>query len=110
MTTPLSIAAPLCQLNEITKSYPRPDSGGAVTVLDRVSIEIKPREIVALLGRSGCGKSTILRSVAGLIPPSSGTIYSSGQRVVGPNADVAMVFQSFALLPWLSVKDNVLIG
>jgi NitT/TauT family transport system ATP-binding protein len=109
MTIPLR-EAPLCRLDDVTKAYPRPDSGGAFTVLDGISLEIRPREIVALLGRSGCGKSTILRSVAGLIPPSSGSIYSSGKRVVGPNADVAMVFQSFALLPWLSVRDNVLIG
>ncbi len=103
-------AVPLCQIDGITKSYPRPDSGGSFTVLDGISLTIQPREIVGLLGRSGCGKSTILRSVAGLIEPSSGTIYSSGKRVSGPNGDVAMVFQSFALLPWLSVLDNVLIG
>jgi NitT/TauT family transport system ATP-binding protein len=100
----------LCRIKNITKSYPRPDSGNSFTVLEDVSLEINSHEIVALLGRSGCGKSTILRSIAGLIPTTSGTITSSGRIVQGPNADVAMVFQSFALLPWLSVRDNVLIG
>lgn len=109
-TTTSATTIPLCRVESLTKTYPRPDSGGSFTVLDGVSLEIRPREIVALLGRSGCGKSTILRLVAGLIAPSSGSIVSSGKPVSGPNADVAMVFQSFALLPWLSVRDNVLIG
>jgi NitT/TauT family transport system ATP-binding protein len=101
---------PLCRLDGVTKTYPRPDSGGSFTVLDNVSFKIGKHEIVALLGRSGSGKSTILRSVAGLIQVSSGSITSSGRPVTGPNTDVAMVFQSFALLPWLSVLDNVMIG
>lgn len=105
-----SLGNQLCRVEGITKSYPRPESSGSFTVLDGVSLEVKQGEIVALLGRSGSGKSTILRSIAGLIQPSTGAIFSSGKPVKGPNADVAMVFQSFALLPWLSVLDNVLIG
>jgi NitT/TauT family transport system ATP-binding protein len=65
---------------------------------------------LALLGRSGSGKSTLLRIMAGLIPPSSGTVLSGGEPVVGANPDVAMVFQTFALLPWLTVLENVELG
>ena len=62
---------------------------------------------MALLGRSGSGKSTLLRIMAGLIPPSEGEVISNGKRLRGANDDVAMVFQSFALLPWLTVQENV---
>jgi len=79
-------------------------------VLENVSMSLKTGEIVALLGRSGCGKSTLLRIISGLIHPTEGTIAISGEAVTGPAADVAMVFQSFALFPWLDVLDNVEIG
>src|SRR5580658_5172739 len=101
---------PLLHIEGITKTYPRVDSGGSFTVLEDVTLSIMPNEIVALLGRSGSGKSTLLRTVAGLIKPTKGAVYSSGNPVTGPNADVAMVFQSFALLPWLTVTENVEIG
>ena len=64
-------------------------------------------EIVALLGRSGCGKSTLLRIVSGLIRPSAGEVVYQGAPVKGPASGIAMVFQSFALFPWLSVLENV---
>ena len=101
---------PLLHIDGISKTYPRVDSGGSFTVLEDVTLSIMPNEIVALLGRSGSGKSTLLRTVAGLIKPTKGTVYSSGHEVAGPNSDVAMVFQSFALLPWLTVSENVEIG
>jgi NitT/TauT family transport system ATP-binding protein len=101
---------PLLHVESLSKTYPRADSGGSFTVLEDVSLTIAPGEIVALLGRSGSGKSTLLRTVAGLIKPTKGAVYSSGRPVTGPNSDVAMVFQSFALLPWLTVTENVEIG
>ncbi len=100
----------LLVVDQVGKSYPRPDSGGSFTVLEDVSLNVSTGEIVALLGRSGSGKSTLLRSVAGLIKPSKGHILSGGSPVTGPNRDVAMVFQSFALLPWLTVAENVEVG
>ena len=101
---------PLLRIEGVSKVYPRPESGGSFTVLDDINLSVYPGEIVALLGRSGSGKSTLLRSIAGLSKPSKGTVYSNGVAVTGPNADVAMVFQGFALLPWLTVNENVEIG
>jgi NitT/TauT family transport system ATP-binding protein len=79
-------------------------------VLDDVSLRMKSGEIVALLGRSGSGKSTLLRLISGLTRPTQGTVKIAGELVTGPAKEVAMVFQSFALFPWLDVLDNVEIG
>ena len=90
----------------VTKTFTIPD-GRALPVLDDVSLTLREGEIVALLGKSGSGKSTLLRCVAGLISPSSGTVTYRGTPLNGANPGVAMVFQSFALLPWLTVQQNV---
>ncbi len=95
---------------QISKHFPLPDGKGTFTVLKDVNVHVRDSEVLALLGRSGSGKSTLLRIMAGLIPPSSGQVISSGKPLNGPNADVAMVFQSFALLPWLTVQENVELG
>ncbi|HEY3781396.1 MAG TPA: nitrate/sulfonate/bicarbonate ABC transporter ATP-binding protein [Fimbriimonadaceae bacterium] len=108
--TPATQPEVLLKVDSISKTYPRPESGGSFTVLDDVSLTVHKGEILALLGRSGSGKSTLLRIVSGLIKASKGKVESSGNPVVGPNKDVAMVFQSFALLPWLTVSDNVELG
>jgi NitT/TauT family transport system ATP-binding protein len=79
-------------------------------VLEEVTLNIAPGEVVALLGRSGSGKSTLLRILAGLIQPSHGRVLVKGAPLAGPNANVAMVFQSFALLPWLTVQENAELG
>ena len=79
-------------------------------VLDNVQVEVHAGEFVALLGPSGSGKSTLLRILAGLLPPSSGEVYFKGQPQHGPNPHVAIVFQSFALFPWLTVLQNVELG
>jgi len=90
----------------VTKTFTTPD-GRALPVLDGVSFALHEGEIVAPLGKSGSGKSTLLRCVAGLIAPSSGTVTYRGTPLNGANPGVAMVFQSFALLPWLTVQQNV---
>ncbi|WP_342673741.1 nitrate/sulfonate/bicarbonate ABC transporter ATP-binding protein [Actinospica robiniae] len=87
-------------------TFTNPD-GHALPVLDGVSLTLHEGEIVALLGKSGSGKSTLLRCIAGLIAPSCGTITYRGTELNGANPGTAMVFQSFALLPWLTVQQNV---
>lgn len=79
-------------------------------VLDDVNFKLREGEIVALLGKSGSGKSTLLRIIAGLVSPSSGTVSYRGQSVTKPVKGIAMVFQSFALMPWLTVLENVELG
>ena len=79
-------------------------------VLSDVNVSLREGEIVGLLGRSGSGKSTLLRIIAGLIQPSEGSVMYQGQPVTGPQAGVAMVFQTFALFPWLTVMENVEAG
>jgi NitT/TauT family transport system ATP-binding protein len=93
----------------VSKAFTSPD-GQALLVLDGISFTLAEGEIVALLGRSGSGKSTLLRCVAGLIAPSSGTVSYRGVPLRGANPGVSMVFQSFALLPWLTVQQNVELG
>ncbi|HEY3741027.1 MAG TPA: nitrate/sulfonate/bicarbonate ABC transporter ATP-binding protein [Bryobacteraceae bacterium] len=101
--------ATLLTAERVAKTFPLP-AGGEQTVLEQVSVTVAPGEMVALLGRSGSGKSTLLRILAGLIPPSSGRVLNKGVPLSGPNPDVAMVFQSFALLPWLTVQENAELG
>jgi NitT/TauT family transport system ATP-binding protein len=79
-------------------------------VLDSIDLEIRAGEFVALLGPSGSGKSTLLRILAGLLAPSSGQVFFKGAPQAGPNPQVAIVFQSFALFPWLTVLQNVELG
>jgi NitT/TauT family transport system ATP-binding protein len=81
-----------------------------VLVLDNITLELRAGELVALLGPSGSGKSTLLRTLAGLVRPSLGQVLVHGQPLEGPNPQVAIVFQSFALYPWLSVLQNVELG
>src|SRR5690242_7706038 len=100
---------PLVEVDQVRQSYPK-GSGERLLVLDGVSLHLANREIVSLLGRSGCGKSSLLRIIAGLMPASDGRVSIEGHRVAGPAAEVAMVFQTFALFPWLTVQENVEIG
>jgi len=95
--------------DHITKAFTTPD-GQPLPVLDDISLELREGEIVALLGKSGSGKSTLLRCLAGLIAPTSGRALYRGAPVVAANPGVAMVFQTFALLPWLTVRQNVELG
>jgi NitT/TauT family transport system ATP-binding protein len=92
-----------------SKSFRRP-SGEPLVVLENVDLALAEGELVGLLGRSGSGKSTLLRLIAGLSTPNGGSVEYLGRRVAGPPAGIAMVFQSFALFPWLTVLENVEIG
>ena len=103
---PTAAAAPLAQLLAVSHTFVLP-SGQSLEVLRDVTVEIRPNEVVALLGPSGCGKSTILRILAGLIQPTSGEVRSHGEPLRGLAPGVAIVFQGFALLPWMTVQENV---
>lgn len=102
-------AAPLVCAKKVCQIYDKGASGSLV-VLDSVDLELRSAEIVGLLGRSGSGKSTLLRAIAGLIRPSNGEVTFEGRPATGPNSGVSVVFQSFALFPWLSVLQNVELG
>ena len=104
-------AAPsaLVEVDHVRQLYPK-GSGENLLVLDDVSLSLRKDEIVSLLGRSGCGKSSLLRIIAGLMPASQGKVSIGGRDVAGPAQEVAMVFQTFALFPWLTVLENVEIG
>lgn len=99
----------LVRLLGVTKMYAQPDNYD-IRVLDDISLDIKPGEFIALLGPSGSGKSTLLRIITGLSEPSYGTVLYRGNPIHGPNPHAAMVFQSFALYPWLTVQQNVELG
>jgi len=86
------------------------DRGRVVPVLADISLEIPDRQFVCVAGPSGSGKSTLLRVMMGLLAPTAGTVLDDGQQVAGINLGAAMVFQSFALLPWLTVQANVELG
>ena len=103
------LGSEILQADSVTKTFTTPD-GHALPVLDGVSLTVSEGEIVALLGKSGSGKSTLLRCVAGLIAPSAGSVSYRGAPLTGANPGVAMVFQTFALLPWLTVQQNVELG
>jgi NitT/TauT family transport system ATP-binding protein len=110
----VAVAETLLEARMCSKTYEAegklPKGASPHLVLDKVQVSIHSGEFVALLGPSGSGKSTLLRILAGLIQPSNGQVYFKGQPLYGPNPHVAIVFQSFALFPWLTVLQNVEIG
>ncbi|GBQ26727.1 ABC transporter ATP-binding protein [Gluconacetobacter azotocaptans] len=113
---PLAAAAPAGQEHDelirivgCRQAYHK-ESAADLVVLDDVHLTLRSGEIVGLLGRSGSGKSTLLRIIAGLLPPTSGEVLWKGRELDGPAPGIAMVFQSFALFPWLTVQKNVELG
>jgi NitT/TauT family transport system ATP-binding protein len=88
----------------------RPPRGKPVLALEDISLEVRPREFLALLGPSGCGKSTLLYLIGGFLPIERGTITVNGEAVKAPGPDRGIVFQHFALFPWKTVRDNILYG
>lgn len=98
----------MLELRHVHKSFF--DGGRAIPVLADLEATVRDREFLCIVGPSGCGKSTLLRMIMGLTPPTSGAILYDGRPVDGVNPNAAMVFQSFALLPWLTVQGNVELG
>ncbi|ARU86725.1 ABC transporter ATP-binding protein [Pseudomonas sp. M30-35] len=108
VTEPNDLPARL-RVNNVSLRYDTP-SGGVFTALDNVSLEVPDQQFAVIVGPSGCGKSSLLYLTAGLAEPSDGEIYVGGQRVDGPGADRGMVFQSYTLFPWLTVRQNIEFG
>ncbi len=107
-----SVASPASahlEVNDLRIAYTTND-GNSVVAVDGMTMNVKRGEFVCLLGPSGCGKSTTLMAMAGLLKPTSGTVSIAGRPVTGPGPDRAVVFQEFALMPWLTVLDNVCFG
>jgi NitT/TauT family transport system ATP-binding protein len=99
----------LLDIHGLRHTFPKAD-GGELLVLDGIELQVAQGQIVGLLGRTGSGKSTLLRLIAGLAQPAGGSVTYLGQPVLGPAAGIAMVFQGFALFPWLTVLENVQLG
>ncbi|HEV2630766.1 MAG TPA: ABC transporter ATP-binding protein [Pseudolabrys sp.] len=97
------------RVDNVSHMY-RPPRGREVLALDQVSLDVAPREFVALLGPSGCGKSTLLYLIGGFLPVERGGISVDGSPVSGPGPDRGIVFQHFALFPWKTVRGNILYG
>ncbi len=87
-----------------------PKTGAPVTALENISLDVRDQEFSVIVGPSGCGKTSLLRLVAGLIEPTEGAIWLDDARVAGPGRDRGMVFQSYTLFPWLTVRKNVEFG
>jgi len=101
--------APIASANGVGKIY-RDEAGRERVILRDVTFAVRKGETVAVLGPSGCGKSTLLRILIGLIPPTSGSVEQHGKPLTGIHPGAAVVFQNFALFPWLSVEENVRVG
>ncbi len=97
---------PIIEARQLEKHYPQAD-GSRIQVIAPIDLAIYPGQIIALLGASGCGKSTLMRMLTGLSPATGGAVYWHGQPVDGRFRNVSIVFQSFALFPWLTVIENV---
>jgi NitT/TauT family transport system ATP-binding protein len=106
---PASVAASaapvLLRLSQVEQFY-----GGRIRILGPIDLDVREGEFFSLVGPSGCGKSTLLRIVAGLLQPTAGSVLLRGRPLSGVNPAAAVVFQSFALFPWLTVVDNVALG
>jgi taurine transport system ATP-binding protein len=99
---------PTLDIRDLTVNYAV--KGGVLQALAPVNLTMRDDDFVVALGASGCGKTTLLNAIAGFLPPSSGQILLDGAEVVGPAADRGVVFQKHALMPWLTVRENVALG
>lgn len=108
MTAASNVGKPL-RIDALTKTYDT-RSGEKVEALSAVSFDVKAGEFLVIVGPSGCGKSTLLQILAGFLEPSGGQVLMDGEPIIGPSIDRSMVFQSYALFPWLSVLGNIEFG
>jgi NitT/TauT family transport system ATP-binding protein len=108
------VSEPLIRFDNVSKEFPKPDGTGSFTAVDRLSFTIDKGEIVAVLGKTGCGKSTMFNLLAGLIEPSSGTVSVTGHDPFKEfgffRGKIGIVFQNDRLMPWRTALDNVVLG
>ena len=102
----MNAPSPILELKGVSVRFPRPHQS-PLRVLEDVHLAVRPDEIIAIIGPNGVGKSTLLRVIAGLVAPTAGEVRHHRKRLEGLNPDTAMVFQSFALIPWMTVEENV---
>jgi len=95
----------LAEIRNVSKTYE--SDGNKIQVLDNINFKVEDNDFICIVGPSGCGKSTLLRIIVGLDKPTSGEVFFKGEVIAPDNPKVAMVFQNFALFPWLTVKENI---
>ncbi len=95
----------LAEIKNVSKTYE--SDGNKISVLDNINFTVEDNDFICIVGPSGCGKSTLLRIIVGLEKPTSGEVLFKGELIAPDNPKVAMVFQNFALFPWLTVKENI---
>jgi len=100
-------ARPMIEVEDLRQCFPTPDGKGETEVFGQVWFDIAPGDFVCLIGHSGCGKTTLLNILAGLAEPTSGVVIVGGKEVSGPSLSRAVVFQSHALMPWMTVMGNI---
>ncbi|MBY9027777.1 ATP-binding cassette domain-containing protein, partial [Pseudomonas fluorescens] len=98
------------KIEQVSRTFPARHGNAPTRALEPANLTIGNNDFVTILGPSGCGKSTLLRIVAGLDRPTSGRVVLDGREVTGPGADRGMVFQSYTLFPWLTVRENIAFG
>ncbi|MEL6182653.1 MAG: ATP-binding cassette domain-containing protein [Myxococcota bacterium] len=101
---------PIIALNDVSVVFPAKGESPEVTALKGINLTLEPNECVMIIGRSGCGKTTLLNLMAGFIAPTSGSALIHGVPITGPGVDRGVVFQKNALMPWLNVFENVALG
>src|SRR5271167_3520764 len=99
--------ATISEAIDVSVSFENKETSSTLLVLNKVCLAIRPGEVLAILGPSGCGKSTLLRAMVGLLKPTSGTVLAHGKPLEGIHPGVSLVFQNFALFPWLTVQENI---
>jgi len=98
------------RIDKVSRTFPARQGNAPTRALEPTDLSVGNNDFVTILGPSGCGKSTLLRIIAGLDRPSSGRVILDGEEITGPGADRGMVFQSYTLFPWLTVRDNIAYG
>jgi len=106
----LAPAVSKLSVRNVSKAFPSPEGGGTFTALGNVSTEVGHEEFVCLVGPSGCGKTTLLNLIAGFVEQTAGQVLVDGQPITGASSDRGVVFQDYALFPWLTIRKNVQFG